>query len=172
MERLFNLDIQLLADATLLIIAVPFLFIILSYLLFNPVRKFMGERRTRIANNIHDALKDKEEAEQFKEEYEKKLKDIDKEAEKILADARSKALSNENKIISDAKEEAAAIIAKAREDARLEAKAVEDEMKQQMIAVAALMAQKVVTKNIDTTIQASLVDDTLKEMGGFSWQSR
>ncbi len=172
MERLFNLDIQLLADATLLIIAVPFLFILLSYLLFNPVRKFMGERRTRIANNINDALQDKEEAEQLKEEYEKKLKDIDKEAEKILADARSKALSNENKIISDAKEEAAAIIAKAREDARLEAKAVEDEMKQQMIAVAALMAQKVVTKNIDTTIQASLVDDTLKEMGGFSWQSR
>ena len=172
MERLFNLDIQLLADATLLIIAVPFLFIILSYLLFNPVRKFMGERRTRIANNINDALQDKEEAEQLKEEYEKKLKDIDKEAEKILADARSRALSNENKIISDAKEEAAAFIAKAREDARLEAKAVEDEMKQQMIAVAALMAQKVVTKNIDTTIQASLVDDTLKEMGGFSWQSR
>ncbi len=172
MERLFNLDIQLLADATLLIIAVPFLFIILSYLLFNPVRQFMNERKTRIANNIHDAVKDKEEADQLRAEYEQKLKDIDKEAEKILADARSKAIANENKIISDAKEEAAAIVAKAKEDARLEARAVENEMKQQMIAVAALMAQKVVTRNIDTTIQEALVDETLKEMGGSTWQSR
>ena len=172
MERLFNLDIQLIADATLLIIAVPFLFIILSYLLFNPVRQFMNNRRNTIANNIKDALEDKMEAEELKEEYEKKLKDIDKEADRILAEARQKALANENKIISDAKEEAAGIIAKAREDARLEAKAVENEMKQQMIAVAALMAQKVVTRNIDTTIQESLVDETLKEMGGLSWQSR
>ncbi len=172
MERLFNLDIQLLADATLLIIAVPFLFIILSYLLFNPVRQFMNERKTRIANNINDAVKDKEEADRLRAEYEEKLKDIDKEAEKILAEARSKAIANENKIISDAKEEAAAIVSKAREDARLEAKAVENEMKQQMIAVAALMAQKVVTRNIDTTIQEALVDETLKEMGGSTWQSR
>ena len=172
MERLFNLDIQLIADATLLIIAVPFLFIILSYLLFNPVRKFMNDRRNRIANNISDSLADREEAEKLKAEYEKKLKEINKEADKILADARSKALLNENKIISDAKEEAASIVAKAREDARLEATAVEHEMKQQMIAVAALMAQKVVAKNIDTTIQEALVDETLKEMGGLSWQSR
>ena len=132
----------------------------------------MDNRRNTIANNIADALKDKAEADELRAEYEKKLKDIDKEADKILAEARAKALANENKIISDAKEEAAGIIAKAREDARLEARAVENEMKQQMIAVAALMAQKVVTKNIDTTIQESLVDETLEEMGGLSWQSR
>ena len=172
MERLFNLDIQLIADATLLIIAVPFLFILLSYLLFNPVRKFMNDRKEHIASDLATAADDKAQADKLKAEYEEKLKDIDKEAEKILAEARAKALANENKIISEAKDEAAGIIAKAREDARLEAKAVENEMKQQMIAVAALMAQKVVTKNIDTTIQESLVDETLKEMGGLSWQSR
>lgn len=31
-----------------------------------------------------------------REEYENKLKDIDKEAEKILSDARKRALENEN----------------------------------------------------------------------------
>ena len=172
MERLFNLDIQLIADATLLIIAVPFLFILLSYLLFNPVRKFMNDRKEHIATDLATAADDKAEAEKLRREYEQKLKDIDKEADKILAEARQKALANETRIISDAKEEAAGIVAKAREDARLEAAAVENDMKQQMIAVAALMAQKVVTANIDTTIQESLVDETIKEMGGLSWQSR
>ena len=33
------------------------------------------------------------------------------------------------------------------------------------------MAQKVVAQNIDTTMQDSLVEETLKEMGGSTWQS-
>ena len=48
---------------------------------------------------------------------------------------------------------------------------VADEVKQQMITVAAMMAQKVVAQNIDTTMQDSLVEETLKEMGGSTWQS-
>lgn len=39
MERLFNLDWQLLADSCLTLIAVLFLFGALSFFLFNPVRK-------------------------------------------------------------------------------------------------------------------------------------
>ncbi len=107
----------------------------------------------------------------MKAEYEAKIKSADKEVEAILAEARKKALANENKIIADAKEEAARIIARANEEALLEQKRVADEMKQQMITVAAMMAQKVVSQQIDTSVQASLVDETLKEMGGSTWQS-
>ena len=76
---------------------------------------------------------------------------------------------NETKIISDAKEEAAAIIARANEEAELEKKKVADEVKQEMISVAAVMASKVVAANIDTTIQNTLVEQTLKEMGESTW---
>ena len=171
MERLFNLDFQLLHDSTLLAISVLFLGIILSYLLFNPVRKFMEDRQNRIAEDIASAKTDKEDAEQLKREYEEKLKEVDKEADAILAEARKKALQNETNIINEAKEEAARIIKNAEEQAVLEQKRVQDEVKQQMIAVAALMAQKVVAQNIDTTLQDSLVEETLKEMGGSTWQS-
>ena len=88
-----------------------------------------------------------------------------------MAEARKKALQNETKIVNEAKEEAARIIANAHEQVVLEQKKVQDEMKQQMITVAALMAQKVVSRNIDTTLQDSLVDETLKEMGGSTWQN-
>ena len=96
---------------------------------------------------------------------------MDKETEAILSEARQKALKNEAKIIADAKEEAAAIIARANEEAALEKKRVADEMKQEMISIAAMMAGKVVAANIDTTIQDSLVEDTLKEMGEATWQN-
>lgn len=171
MTRLFNLDFQLLHDSVLLGISVFFLFLILSYLLFNPARKLLADRQERIRVDIATAAEDKEKAQALVAEYEKKLAEIDKEAERILSEARKKALSNENKIVSEAKEEAARIIARANEEAALEQKRVADEVKQQMIAVAALMAQKVVTANMNTQIQESLVDETLKEMGGSTWRS-
>jgi len=169
LERLFDLDFQLLNDAVLLAIAVFFLFLIMSNLLFNPARKLLQDRKDGIARDIADAKKDKEEADKLKAEYEAKLKDINKERDAILAEARQKALKNETKIISDAKEEAAAIIARANEEAELEKKKVADEVKQEMISVAAVMASKVVAANIDTTIQNTLVEQTLKEMGEKTW---
>ncbi len=171
MERLFNLDFQLLHDTILLAVSVFFLFLLMSYLLFNPARKLLNDRKNKIATDIATATGDKEEAAKLKAEYEEKLKDVDKEAEVILSEARQKALKNEAKIIGEAKEEAAAIIARAKEEAELEKKKVADEMKQEMISVAALMAQKVVAANIDTTIQNTLVEQTLKEMGESTWQS-
>ena len=171
MERLFDLDFQLLNDAFLLAIAVFFLFLIMSNLLWNPARKFLNDRKEGIAKDLADAKNDKEEAEKLKQEYEAKLKNVQKESEAILSEARQKALKNETKIISDAKAEAAQIIARANEEAELEKKKVADEMKQEMIQIAALMAQKVVAANIDTTIQNTLVEQTLKEMGDATWQN-
>ena len=172
MTRLFNLDFQLLHDAVLLGISVFFLCLILSYLLFEPAKKLLADRRERIASEIAAAADDKSQAAALKAEYEAKLASADREVEQILGDARKKGLENQARIESEAKEEAARIIARANEEASLAKKRAEDEMKQQMIAVAALMAQKVVTANIDTSVQEDLVDETIKEMGTATWQSR
>lgn len=168
---MFNLDFQLLHDTVLLAIAVFFLFLALSYLLFNPVRKMLAERQNRIKTDIDSAAADKEDAKALKAEYDEKLKNVDKEAEAILSEARQKALHNEAKIIDDAKKEAQRIIQHANEEALLEKKRVMDEVKQEMITVASMMAGKVVAASIDTNIQDSLVEETLKEMGDSTWLS-
>ena len=78
---LFNLDAQLLFDTILLAVAVFFLFLLMSYLLFDPARKLLKDRQERIANDINSAKDDKETAAALKAEYEGRLKEIDKEAE-------------------------------------------------------------------------------------------
>ncbi len=171
MERLFDLDFQLLHDTVLLAIAVFVLFLAMSYLLFDPVRKMLQDRQNKILGDINEARSDKEKAAAMKAEYDAKLKNVDKEAEAILSEARQKALQNEARIIDDAKLEAARIIQHANEEARLEKSRVMDEIKQEMITVASMMAAKVVAASIDTTIQNSLVEQTLKEMGDSTWQS-
>lgn len=171
MERLFDLDMQLIADSCLTLLAVFVLFLVMSYFLFNPARKMLSARQDRIKNDIDSATADKAEAEKLKAEYEEKLKDINKEAETILAEARKKALANETKIIAEAKEEAARIIARANTEAELEKQKMADDVKKEMVTIAAAMASKVVSASIDATIQNNLIDETLKEIGGSTWLS-
>lgn len=170
-SRIFGLDPQLLHDTILLILAVLFLFTLMSYLLFNPARKMLKDRQERIKNDIDTAKKDRSDANALKEEYDAKLKDVEKEAEEILSEARQKALKNEARIIDEAKEEAARIIKRANEEALLEKKRVMDEAKQEMVAIASMMAGKVVSASIDTSVQDALVEETLKEIGENTWQS-
>lgn len=171
MERLFNLDAQLLADAGLLAINVFILFIALSYLLFNPTRKLLEARKEKVRNDQDVAAKEKEDAIAMKATYDAKLKEINKEAEIILSDARKQALKNEAKIIEEAKLEANRIIERANNEIELEKKRVVDEMKQEMITIASLMAGKVVANAIDTKVHDTLIDETIKEMGDSTWLS-
>ena len=168
---LFNLDAQQLFDTALLAIAVFFLFLAMSYLLFNPARKLLKDRQERINSDIDTAKEDKESAAALKAEYEGKLKEIDKEAEAILSEARQKALKSETRILDEAKAEASRIIKRAQDEAELEKRHAMDDMKQEMVQIAALMAQKVVAASINTQIQDTLVEETLKEMGDSTWLS-
>lgn len=171
MTRLFDLDFQLLADAALMIIAVFVLFLLASYLFFNPVRDMLSKRQEKIKGELDDAAANMEQARELKAEYEDKLSKIDKEAEGILAEARKKALDNEKRILDEAHEQAAAIIDRARTEAELEKKKAADDVKKEMVVLASMMAGKVVSQNIDTTVQDQIITDTLNEMGQDTWQN-
>ena len=169
MSRLFDLDWQLLADSTLMIIAIFFLFLIMSYFLFNPARKVLNNRKDKIQKELAVAKSAMENAQSLKKEYETKLQSVDKEAEAILSEARRKALVSENQVIAQAKEEAARILDRARVEAELEKQKMSDDIKREIVFVASLMAGKVVSASVDTTVQNQLIDETLKEMGDKTW---
>ena len=44
-----------------------------------------------------------------------------------------------------------------------------DDVKKEMISIASMLAGKVVSASIDTTVQNQLIDETLKEMGEGTW---
>lgn len=171
MGRIFDLDMQLIADSAFLALNVFILFAVMSYFLFNPVRDMLKKRKERIENDIETAKQNKEDALALKSEYEAKLKEADKEVEKILSEARKKALKKEETMIAETKEEAARIIARAQNEIELEQKRAMDDMKKEMIQVASMMACKVVAQSIDVQIQDTLIEETLKEMGENTWQS-
>lgn len=171
MERLFDLDWQLVADATGMIIAIFFLYLAMSYFLFEPAKKVLQNRQDKIKNELDEAQSSMEQANALKAEYEAKLKDIEKEKEEILSEARKNALKNEAEIIAKAKEEAARIMDRAHNEAMLEKQKLADDVKKEMITVASAMAGKVVAASMNTQIQEQLIDETLKEIGDSTWLS-
>ena len=88
MERLFSLDAQFLFDTIVLALSMWVLFTLLSYLLFNPVRDMLEKRKQRVLDDQENAKKEKQQAVAYKEEYEQKIKEVDKEAQEILSEAR------------------------------------------------------------------------------------
>lgn len=171
MERLFNLDLQLIHDTVLLAIAVFVMFVLLSYLLFNPVRKLLKKRQDKIRDDLDAAVQDKRDAAALRQDYQAKIRDIEKEAEAILSDARYRALQNEAKILEEAKEEANRIIERANGRIELERRRAADDMKREMIQIASLMAQKALSASVTAQIQNALVEDALKEIGDQTWQN-
>ena len=171
LSRLFDLDFQLLADASLMIIAMFFLFMFASHYLFNPVRKMLQDRQNKIKGKLEQAAQDQESAKESRRLYEEKLAAVEKEAEAILADARKRGMENEARIVAEAKEEAAKIVDRAKVEAELEKKKMADEVKREMVAVASVMAAKIVAANIDANAQHELIEETLKEIGDSTWLS-
>ena len=171
MAYLFDLNMQLIAAAALMIVGIFVLFLVVGNKLFNPIRNIMQKRQEKSQNELETAASDMEKAKELKAQYEQKLKAIDNEADTILSDARKRALANENKIVAEAKEEAARIIERARVEAELEKQKVADEVKKEVVSIASMMAGKVVSAAVDINVQDSLVEETLKEIGDSTWLS-
>ena len=169
-DKIFALDWQLIFDAVIVGCAVFFLFFLLSYLVFNPARELMRKRREAIAQNIADAEKEKEDALEFKKEYDARLRNVDHEADAILADSKRRAKDQEAVILAEAREESARILKHTRTEVELEKSKARDEIKQEIITVAGSMAGRFLSEKMDAERQAELVDDVIKEMGEATWQ--
>ena len=171
MERLINFDPQWISDVVITGINIFILFFALSYLLFNPARDYLEKRRNKIAGDLQNAKENKEEALALKAEYESRLREINKEAEQILDEARKKAKKQEAEIVAEAREEAGRILARADREIELEKKKALEDVKQEMVSIASMMAAKAMAASIDVKIQDALIEETLKEMGERTWQS-
>lgn len=168
-DRLFTLEPGVLYQAGLVIISTLALFILLGYLLFDPVKEVLAKRTERIKGDIQQAADIKQTAVELQETYETKLREVDKEAEAILTDSRRKALDHEKEIIARAEEEAERILARGRLEIQREKEQAKDDMRKEIITVATIMASKFVETAIDEDKKEALIVETINDMGDDTW---
>ena len=74
-----------------------------------------------------------------------------------------------NFVVKRAHEEADRIVEHASREAELEKQKAADDVKKEMVVLASMMAGKVVSQNIDTRVQDSIIEETLTQMGESTW---
>ena len=168
-DRLFGLDMQLIADTCITALNVFVLFVLLSFLLFNPVRRLMKQRQEKIREELEAADEDKKEAVRYKAEYEDKLRNADQAADQILREAGSRAKEREEAILAQGKEEAEGIRERTKQELVLMEEAMKDKMHREMISVAAAMAGQVIASALKEE-QDRLIEETMKEMSESTWK--
>ena len=97
--RIFGLDPQTLFDTCITLVAMLALFILLSYLLFNPARKLIQKRKDYIESQLSEAASAKDEALAMKKEYDDKLAKVDDESTELISQARQKAKERAGEIV-------------------------------------------------------------------------
>lgn len=161
LDMVFEILIQL-ANTFILIF-------VLSKFLYNPVVKILNKRQEKISNDIKETNKNNEKAKLLKDEYEEKLNSIKKEADVILEEARKKALDSEAIIMKEARDESDLLKKKTQSDIEKFKEQVRDEIRQETIEVATVMARKIIAETLDDNRKKEILDETIKEMENLKW---
>ncbi|MCL2023759.1 MAG: F0F1 ATP synthase subunit B [Oscillospiraceae bacterium] len=163
-DRLFGLDAQMLISAGIQILNALLLTGLLSWLLYNPVKKFMKKRSDNIAYQLENAQNTEEKSKEHAAIYKKQLDEIDHQRMDILSEAREKANRQSLQIIDDARQEARDMKSRAKVSIQSERERMDEEIRVHIIEVASAMAEKMVSGSIDHKAHDRLFAETLSQL--------
>ncbi|WLP85875.1 F0F1 ATP synthase subunit B [Mycoplasma seminis] len=145
--------------ATLLAFAV--VFVILTWLLYKPVKKMMKRRADYIQSNIDDAVKQKELSYQAKNEANEKLQDAHKQADSIITKAKIKASEVSRSYTEKAKAESKRLLEETSQDIASQKREFDANAKKYIVTVATELAEKILKREITPETQTEIIDQFL-----------
>ena len=155
-----NLWQILISVANLLLI-----FLILKKFLFKPVKNVMDQRQAMVDDQFAAAAEAEEKANQDKAEWEARLATADDEAAARIAAADETARRHGERVVADAKDKAQGILRQAEAEAALERQKAEAGIKQEIASVGALLAEKMLEREIKPEDHRTMIESFLDEMG-------
>jgi F-type H+-transporting ATPase subunit b len=125
----------------------------------------MKNREEYIKSTIDKVDKDKADMDAMRVDYEKKISDMQAQT----AAAYNKAMADGEKIkesmVDEAKKEGVKLIAEAKSEIEAEKRKAIEEVKDTIVDISMLAAEKAIKKKITKKDQISMVDDCLKDIG-------
>lgn len=145
------------------------LYFIFKKFLYKPVARYMQNRSDLIQSEIDQAKDLKLEAKYIKENQEKIINDAHIQSKKIIVDAKKISDEIKDNIISEAKKEAKEIIKKAEKEAQKQKQEALEDMKNQSVELAVLIAQKILEEQLSVDKQNLLIDEFIEKVGASHW---
>lgn len=145
-------------NATLIIqmLNIIVLFVVVRYFLFKPLVSVIQQRQERIIKHITDAEMVRDEAEEMKKSYQKRIDQVEGEGARILKEYRDEGERIKNELIAKGKEEVHRMITHANMEIHHKREAVLRDMKDRVSTLAVDMAQRLLEDYLDLNMQKDL----------------
>jgi len=124
----------------------------------------LKERMIRIRERMEGLKKEKEEREAQFRDIESKLREFEKEKEKILEEFRKEGEQEKERIIREAQEKAKRIVESARISVSQEMEAAKQQLRAEIMDLAAKEAEKILSKVITEKDQENLIDEFIQKV--------
>ncbi len=135
--------------------------LILRALAFKPILQMLETRKRRIQESLEYAEKVKADAASQQKEYEKRIDEARREAQQATQSASQMAEKERERILGQARDEARQIVEQARGQLDYERKQMVAELRQQVVNLSLLAAQRVIGQSLDENRSRQLVNDFL-----------
>jgi F-type H+-transporting ATPase subunit b len=140
------------------------LLFLLNRVLYEPVNEMIAKRKSHVEQTIRTAEEQKSSALELKAEYETKLAlvadELYKMKQKVIAEARSA----EAEILAKARADSQTILEKADRDIRQERQKAWVGLREQVVRLAMLGAEKVIQRSLDDPAHHELINKTIAEL--------
>ena len=157
----FNIDNYLrisLTDVVLVCISTFLIVMFAKKFFWDKLLTLIQKRQDLIQENIDSSVAIKKQAEDVKEKYDEKLRNVSQEAHTILVSARA-----------HADHEALRIKKNANEDIERQKRDAQKEMKKAISDVALSAASQLIKKEMDEKTQKQFVEDFIEQAGDKQW---
>jgi F-type H+-transporting ATPase subunit b len=127
--------------------------------------KTMKERETYISSTLDKVEKDKSDIEGMKVDYEKKVQEMHAHSSAALNKAIAEGEKIKESIVNEAKTEGTKLITEAKREIEIEKKKAIEAVKDAIVDISMMAAEKAIRKKVSKKDQVSMVNDYLKDIG-------
>ena len=134
-------------------------------MMITPLMNTLSQRDLYIKNSLDKVEKDKADIAAMKVDYEKKVQDMHAHSTAALNKAIADGEKIKDSILNEAKTEGAKLIAEAKTEIESEKKKAIEAVKDTIVDISMMAAEKAIRKKINKKDQVSMVNDYLKDIG-------
>lgn len=159
MEGLFN-PVSILLH----VMNAALLFVVLYFLLYKPVHRYMQSRRDGIQAELEDAQAKQQAATEAQEASQKKLAEAEAEASRTIAASAQQAQQRAQEILDHTQDQAAEIVEHAHTEAESVARLAKEAMQDQTAELAVSMTEKLLKQKVADANHDELIHELLERL--------
>ena len=146
------------------LIAFVITMLVLKRFAFPKITEALEERAEKVAKNIEESERQRQEADEVLAEYRERLKEAREQADDIVARAKRTGERARDDAVAEGKAKREELVAAARKDIDAETKRSLDQIRKEVADLTVLATEKVARKSLDADDQKRLVEEALADV--------